>query len=188
MRISISLIVAALLALSGCAVVPATQQSAPVQPTVSLVNSLSWTNALTNQPDAMRTAWPLSSLAPHTETFPLAQVKQCDAAGVCRFGMLKAQRTLSAPRQVPGGVALDLVLDVDVSRSHAALQGGETLAMTIPSDVPALAGKRAVRKTLMLPYGKIEHFDLGFGISYDLCVKRLNAAGQALDDCAIPFI
>lgn len=179
---------AALLALAGCAALPAAHDPARTQHTVSLVNNLSWTNAVTGKPDALRTAWPLAGLARHLEQFPLAQVKQCDAAGVCQWGVLKAQRMLSAPRYIDGGVALDLALTIDVGRGRDALQGGETVAMAIPLDVPALEGKRSVRTSLVLPYGKVERIDLDFGIAYALCVQRLNPAGQPVDACDIPFL
>lgn len=179
---------AALLALGGCAALPGVHDPARTGHTVSLVNKLSWTNAISDKPDALRTAWPLAGIAQHIEQFPLAQVKQCDAAGGCKWGILKAQRMLSAPRIVAGGVALDLELFIDVGRSRSALQGGETVAMTIPSDVPALEGARIVRKSVMLPYGKVERIDLDFGIAYALCVQRLNAAGQPVDACDIPFL
>lgn len=188
MRPSISTIAAALLALAGCATVPDPHDPARAGHTVSLVNSLSWTNAVSDKPDALRTAWPLSGLAGHTEQFPLAQVKQCDAAGVCGWGVLKAQRTLSAPRYVEGGVAVDVELGLDVDRRHEALQGGEKVAMAIPADVAALTAKRTVRKSVLLQYGKVERIDLDFGIGYDLCAQRLDAAGKPVDSCKIPFM
>lgn len=188
MRPLIFITAAALLALAGCAAMPGPHDPARTNHTVSLVNSLSWTNAVSDKPDSLRSAWPLAGLTQHTEQFPLAQVKQCDAAGVCSWGVLKAQRTLSAPRYVAGGVAVDVDLAVDVERSHDALQGGETVAMAIPADVPALTAKRTVRKTLVLPYGKVERVDLDFGIGYDLCAQRLDTAGKAVDACEIPFM
>lgn len=183
-----SIAAAALLALAGCAAVPGLHDPAPTDHTVSLVNKLSWTNAVSGKPDALRTAWPLAALTDHTEQFPLAQLKQCDAAGACKWGVLKAQRVLSAPRPVAGGVAVDLALSIDVGRGRDALQGGETVAMTIPADVPALEGKRTVRKTLVLPYGKVERIALDFGIVYELCVQRLNGGGEPVDGCDIPHL
>ncbi|MCC6069973.1 hypothetical protein ACFSQU_03445 [Massilia sp. GCM10020059] len=187
MRPTISITAAALLAVAGCTVMPGPHDPARTHHTVSLVNSLSWTHAVSDKPDALRTAWPLAGLARHTEQFPLAQVKQCDAAGVCSWGVLKARRTLSAPRYVAGGVAVDVELAVDVDRSHDALQGGENVAMAIPADVPALSAKRTVRKSLVLQYGKVERIGLDFGIGYDLCAQRLDKAGNAVDACDIPF-
>lgn len=188
MRPSISIAAAALLALAGCAALPGPHDPARTNHTVSLVNSLSWTNAVSDKPDSLRTAWPLAGLAKHTEQFPLAQVKQCDPASVCSWGVLKAQRTLSAPRYVAGGVAVDVELAVDVDRSHDALQGGENVAIAIPADVPALSAKRTVRKSLVLQYGKVERIGLDFGIGYDLCAQRLDKAGNPVDACDIPFM
>lgn len=188
MRPLISITAAALLASAGCAAVRDPHDPARTRHTVSVVNSLSWTNAVSDKPDALRTAWPLSSITRHTEQFPLAQVKQCDAAGVCGWGVMKAQRTLSAPRYVAGGVAMEVELSVDVGRSHDALQGGEDVAMAIPADVPALAAKRTVRKPVVLPYGQVQRIDLDFGIGYDLCAQRLDSAGKPVDACEIPFM
>ncbi|NML63344.1 hypothetical protein HHL21_20075 [Massilia sp. RP-1-19] len=188
MRPSILLTAAALLALAGCAAMPGPYDPARTGHTVSLVNSLSWTNAVSDKPDALRTAWPLAGLTRHTEQFPLAQVKLCDAAGVCSWGVLKAQRILSAPRHVAGGVAVDVQLELDVDRRHEALQGGEKVALAIPADVAALAAKRTVRKSLVLQYGKVARIGLDFGIGYDLCAQRLDAGGKPADACAIPFM
>lgn len=188
MRPFISFTVAALLALAGCAAMPGPHDPARAGHTASLVNSLSWTNAVSDKPDALRTAWPLGGLAGHAEQFPLAQVKQCDAAGVCSWGVLKARRTLSAPRYVEGGVALEVELGLDVDRRHEALQGGEQVAMAIPADVPALTAKRTVRRSLVLQYGRVHRINLDFGIGYALCAQRLDAAGKPLDSCEIPFM
>lgn len=188
MRPFISITAAALLALAGCAAIPGPHDPARFNQTVSLVNSLSWTNAVSDKPDALRTAWPLTGLAQHTEQFPLAQVKRCDAAGACSWGVLKAHRTLSAPRHVAGGITVDVELRVDVDRRHEALQGGETVAVAIPADVPALTARRTVRKSLALQYGKVERIDLDFGIAYDLCAQRLDQAGRPVDSCEIPFM
>lgn len=188
MRLFIPFTAAALLAVAGCAATPDPHDPARAGHTVSLVNSLSWTNAVSGKPDALRTAWPLSGLAQHTEQFPLAQVRQCDAAGTCSWGVLKAKRTLSAPRYVAGGVAVDVDLTIDVDRSHEALQGGETVAMAIPADVAALTARRTVRTSLVLQYGQVQRIDLDYGIGYALCAQRLDQAGQPADDCAIPFM
>lgn len=188
MRPLISITAAALLALAGCAAIPGPHDPARTRHTASLVNSLSWTNAVSDKPDSLRTAWPVTGLTRHTEQFPLAQVKRCDAAGVCSWGVLKAQRTLSAPRYVAGGIMVDVELSLDVDRRHEALQGGETVAMAIPADVPALTAKRTVRKTLVLQYGKVERIDLDFGINYDVCAQRLDPAGRPVDSCDIPYI
>lgn len=188
MRPLVPFTAAALLALAGCAATPGPHDPARTSHTVSLVNSLAWTNAVSDKPDALRTAWPLAGLTRHTEQFPLAQVKQCDAAGVCGWGVLKAQRTLSAPRYVAGGLAVDVELSLDVDRRLEALQGGETVAMAIPADVAALTAKRTVHKSLVLQYGQVQRIDLDFGIAYDLCAQRLDTAGKPVDFCDIPFM
>lgn len=189
MRPFIPFTAAALLALAGCAVVPDQHDSARANQTVSLVNSLSWTDAVSGKPDALRTAWPLHAAgATHTEQFPLAQVKRCDAAGACSWGVVKAQRTMSAARHVAGGVALDVELALDVDRRHEMLQGAEKLVLAIPADVAALTAKRTVRKSLVLTYGKVERIALDFGIGYNICAQRLDAGGRPVDACEIPYM
>ena len=174
---------AALLALAGCAALQGKHDPARNKQTVSLVNSLAWTNAVSGNADALRTAWPLSGAGSQAEQFALAQVKRCDAAGACSWGVVKAQRTVSAPRYVAGGVALDLELALDVDRRHEVVHGGEKLALAIPADVAALAAKRTVRKPLVLTYGKVERIELDFGIGYKVCVQRIDAAGKPVDAC-----
>ena len=179
---------AALLALAGCAALPDPHDQARASQTVSVVNSLSWVDAVTDKPEALRTAWPLRAGVGHTEQFPLAQVRRCDAAGACSWGVVRAQRTISAARHVANGVALDVELALDVDRSHEILQGAEKLALAIPADVAALTAKRTLRKSLVLTYGKVERIELDFGIGYNICAQRLDAAGKPVDSCEIPYM
>ena len=174
MRLFIPLAAAASLAVAGCAATPGPYDPARTGHTVSVVNSLYWINAVRDRPDGLRTAWPLARLARHTEQFPLGQVKQCDAAGTCSWGVLKASRTLSAPRYVEGGLAVDVELAVDVDRSHEAQQGGEKVAMAIPADVAALTAKRTVRRSLVLQYGQVQRVELDFGIGYRHRINESN--------------
>ncbi|MGZ8320432.1 MAG: hypothetical protein ACXWVD_15130 [Telluria sp.] len=184
MRHAIPLFAAALLALPGCASRhdPARQQQA-----ASLVNSLTWTDAVTGKADALRSSWPFDTLNQHAERFPLAQVKRCDAAGASSWGVLDARRTITAPRYVKGGVAFDIELTLNVGRRHEALPGGEKVAMAIPADVPALEAKRTHRQSLVLEYGKVQRLDFDHGIGYDVCVQRLDAARQPVEQCPIPY-
>lgn len=174
---------AALLVLAGCASVPPAGA-----PTVSIVNSLSFTNALSGKRDGLRSAWPMHQLAQTTEKFPLAQIKQCDPAGVCSWGVLSAKRTFGQVRSLPDGVALAVELVVDVERSQRAHGNGQNAAMTIPADVAALQLKRSVKRDLVLEFGKVERIELEHGISYALCALRLDAERQPLDTCAIDYI
>ena len=175
---------AALLAIAGCSSVPPA-----AAPTVSVVNSLSFANAMSGKRDGLRSAWPMHQLAQTTEQFPLAQIKQCDQAGAaCSWGVLNAKRTFGRVRAVPAGVALayELVLDVDRSqRAHGKLQNA---AMTIPADVGALALKRTVKREVVLEYGKVQRVELEHGISYELCALRLDAERKPIDTCAIDYI
>ena len=50
--------------------------------------------------------------------------------------------------------------------------------MTIPSDVAALQSQRPLHQHLQLQYGQVQHVALEFGVAYDICVRRIDAAGQ----------
>jgi hypothetical protein len=175
---------AVLLFAAGCSTVP--QAGAPA---VSLVNSLSFDNAMTGKRDGLRSAWPLHQLAQTTEQFPLAQIKRCEQAnGLCSWGVLKARRTFGKVRALPTGVALEVELVLDVERSQRGHSAAQNAAMTIPADVTALALKRTVKREVVLEYGKVQRIDAEHGISYELCVLRLDAARNPLDKCAIDYI
>jgi hypothetical protein len=179
---------ALLLAMAGCAILPAPNDPARKQQSVSLVNRLSWTNPLSARPDGLRSAWPLASLQGHTENFPLAQLKQCDReGGACSWGVMKVSRTIGKVGYVPSGATLELALTFEVDRHLQAAPGEADNAMTIPSDVAALHASRTVRRTLTLEYGKVQHIDLDFGVGFDLCAERLNQARQPIDQCPIRF-
>ncbi|WP_181372983.1 hypothetical protein [Massilia glaciei] len=157
--------------------------------TVSLVNSLEWTNPVSGKPDGARTAWPLGDLGKHTEHFPLGQVKQCDATGaICRWGVLSAHRNIQKLRFVPGGVALDVRVVVDVDRHQEMRREGANTAMTLPSDVSALRSSKALTQSLLLEYGKVHNIDFDFGIRYRVCVQRLDAARNYVEQCPIAHI
>lgn len=174
---------AALLALAGCACV------APEPAiTVSVINSLSFDNALTGKRDGLRSAWPMDTLARTTEHFPLAQVKQCGASSaVCNWGVLNARRTFGSVKKVEGGVALELDLLVDVDRSQLVNRMDQNASMTIPADVGALKASRSVKRKLVLEYGTIHKIPLDFGISFELCALRLDAARQPMDKCELAY-
>jgi len=174
------LLLAGMVLLGGCASVP------PPAP-VSLINSLSFDNPMTGMRDGLRSAWPLARLSQTRETFPLAQVRQCDPTGVCSWGVLSAQRQFGSVRRIAGGVALMLDLNVDVDRSQQRSGPEQYGAMTIPSDVGALHATRRVRREVVLPFGTIERIDLDYGIRFELCAMRLDDAGQPIDACAIPY-
>lgn len=171
------------LALGGCA---SPHAPAPGEPSVQLVNVLSWDNALSGKRDGLRSAWPLHRLRGHDEAFPLAQVKHCQGA-VCSWGVLKARRTLRAAKATEQGVRLDLVLDVDVARSHAQRTGPQQAAVNIPADVPALAAQRHVERSVDFAYGQVTRIGFDFGIAYELCAERLDGAGKPVDRCPLPY-
>jgi len=174
---------AVLLALAGCASVP--QDSAP---TVSVINSLSFDNAMSGKRDGLRSAWPLDALRLSTEHFPLSQVKLCDQNGAaCSWGVLKARRSFGNVRKVPGGVALEVDVTVDVDRSQQANSELQNGAMTIPADVGALRAKRHVTRELVLEYGVVQRIDFDFGIRYELCALRLDVAREPIDKCEIAY-
>ncbi|SHH20889.1 hypothetical protein [Massilia sp. CF038] len=170
----------AALALAGCA-------SAPPDPPVSLINSLSFDNPMSGKRDGLRSAWPVHSLTGSSEHFPLAQLRQCDAAGNCSWGVLRAQRSFGTVRAVDGGVSLELDLMVDVDRSQHAATPQQNGSMTIPANVGALQARQHVQRALFLPYGKVETITLDFGVRFDLCAFRLDAARQPTDQCDLPY-
>ncbi|MES3022886.1 MAG: hypothetical protein V4857_15035 [Pseudomonadota bacterium] len=153
------------------------------------MNSLAWTNPLSGKPDGARTAWPVGVLGKHTEYFPLAQVKQCDAGGaICRWGVLSAHRNIQKLRFVPGGVALDVRVVVDVDRHQEMRRDGASTAMTLPPDVSALRSTKTLTQSVVLQYGKVHSIDFDFGIRYQVCVQRLDAARNNVEQCPIAHI
>jgi hypothetical protein len=176
MRPSFYLAAAALLALAGCASV-----APDAAPAVSVINSLTYDNAISGQRDGERTAWPLAGLARSSEPFPMAQVKQCDADGArCSWGVMKAQRSFGKVTLVPGGVSVELEVAVEVDRSLRNKNSEQDTTMTIPANVGALQAKRVQKRSMVLEFGKVTRIDFNYGISYEVCAQR-----QALDQCAL---
>jgi uncharacterized protein YceK len=180
-------VAATLLLLTGCASIREPDDPERKSQTVSLVNSLSWTNPMSGKRDGLRSAWPLATLDQHTEYFPLAQVRHCDKPAACRWGVLNARRSIGKIHYLPGGVTLELDLMVDVDRHQQVQRPELNAAMTIPADVPALSVKRPVKQALVLEYGKVHHIDFDYGIGFDLCVTRLDEARKSIDNCEIAF-
>ena len=186
--LTLSSLAASGLLLSACASLgtPAGLQAGQ---TVAVVNSLSWDNPLTGKRDGVRTSWPIKDGKIAAEYFPLAQLKQCDAAGnACAWGVMRAWRSAPTLAYVDGGVDVALSVAIDVARRQDARQGETQTAMAIPQDVAALAGKKQVQPRWKLKYGKVEQVDLDYGVRYQVCVQRYDAAGKAIDTCDIPFI
>ena len=182
MRHSTPLAALALLALAACAsVVPDTPT------TVSVVNSLSFDNAVSGKRDGLRSAWPAATLGGTTEQFPMAQIRHCDAAGACSWGVLKAQRSFGKVREMPRGVALDVDVVVELDRSLHTKDKGLDATLTIPADVGAIKGKLVETRSVVLEYGKVTRIDFKYGISYELCALRLDAARQPMDTCDIAY-
>ena len=176
------------LLLSACA---ATGTPAGLQPgqTVAIVNSLSWDNPLSGKRDGVRTSWPVKDGKIAAEYFPLAQLKQCDAGGKeCAWGVMRAQRSAPKLAYADGGVEVALSVSMDVARRQDARQGETQTAMAIPQDVAALAGSKQVQPRWTLQYGKVQQVELDYGVRYQMCVQRYDAAGKAIDSCDIPFI
>lgn len=172
-----------LLTLAACAqVVPDT----PV--TVSVVNSLSFDNGVSGKRDGLRSAWPAATLGGSSEQFPMAQIKQCDAAGAaCSWGVLKARRSFGKVRQVPQGLAVDVEVVVELDRSLHDRNLGLDTALSIPADVPAIKGKLVESRSVVLGYGKVTRIDFKYGISYELCALRLDDKRQPLDTCDVAY-
>jgi hypothetical protein len=187
MQRSLSLSLVAL-ALSACA--STGQQGASAsQQYVSLVNSLNWTNALSGKRDGSRSSWPLKDPAGRNEVFPLAQLKQCDQnGGACAWGVMSAHRSISGIAYGPDSVSFDLVLQIDIDRRQEMHKPEFNTAMAIPGDVATLRSTKEVRRRLTLQYGKVQHIAFDYGVGFDVCVLRYDAAGHALDTCDIAYI
>jgi len=186
-RLSLAASLSAVLLLSACASL-GHDDPAREQLSVSVVNSLSWTNPLSGKRDGARTSWPLLSAGGMQEFFPLAQLRQCQPDASCAWGVMRAERSVAGIRYLPSGLEFDLALAVDVARHQHVEQAAFSAAMTIPSDVAALQSQRQLHQHVQLQYGQVQHIALEFGVAYDICVRRIDAAGRALDNCDIPFI
>lgn len=155
---------------------------------VSIVNSLTWTNPMTGKRDGLRSSWPLKGLKGQDEQFPLAQVRECNPAGACTWGVMLAHRKLNEFTYVDGGVTVDLTLGLNIDRRQEVKRPDYQAAMAIPSDVAVIRVVRELVRKLDLKYGKVQHVDADYGVRLDVCVLRYDAAGQALDVCDIPYI
>ncbi|MCE3264763.1 MAG: hypothetical protein K0R43_3842 [Pseudoduganella sp.] len=176
------------LLLSGCAMWRNPHDPARNQQHVVVINAMTWPNAATGQLDGTRTAWPLQQLVSHEEIFPLAQLKHCPDALPCAWGVLSASRNITRYNYEPGGITLDLGLNVDVHRRQQDRRRNFHTSIAVPSDVPAISYQRVLQESVSLPYGKVYRVDMDHGITYRLCAQRVDAAGKALDLCAIPYI
>lgn len=184
----LSTFAASTLLLSACAGLDTPAGLQPGQ-TVAIVNSLSWDNPLSGKRDGVRTSWPIKDGKVAAEYFPLAQLKQCEAGGnACAWGVMRAKRSAPTLAYAEGGVDVALSVSMEVARRQDARQGETQTAMAIPQDVAALSGKRQVQPSWKLKYGKVEQVELDYGVRYQMCVQRYDAAGKAIDTCDIPFI
>ena len=174
--------------LSGCSMWRNPNDPARNQQYVVVVNSMTWPNAATGKPDGTRTAWPLQQLANHEELFPLAQVKHCPDALPCAWGVLSATRSVTRFNYEAGGVTLDLGLKVDVHRRQQDRRRNFHTSIAVPADVPAISYQHVLQESVSLPYGKVYRVDMDYGIKYQLCAQRVDAAGKPLDKCEIPYI
>jgi hypothetical protein len=180
------------IAVSACSTLPDAGNAAGTPPAqrqyVSVINSLNWTDALSGKPDGLRSSWPLESLRGHQETFPLAQIKQCNADGEgCAWGVMSAQRIITKFSYVPGGISLDMALKINIGRSAQLRQPGLDTAITMPSDVPALRWSGGGERNFMLVFGKVQRIEFDYGIGFDVCALRYDANGRALDVCDIRY-
>ncbi len=183
MRLFSLLPAVALLAVAGCASIDTLDPQRSGQ-AVSLVDSLSFTNAMSGQPDALYVARPLGGNASHTDYFPMAQLKQCGTdGGACRWGVMTAQRVLDKTRYLESGVALQVEVKVDVDRRQQVKRPDYAMAMAIPADVPALQAANTIKRDLVLDYGKVQRIEFPFGVVYHVCATRMDAARQPMDKC-----
>jgi hypothetical protein len=173
---------------SGCSMWRNPNDPAKDKQTVVVVNSLTWTNPVSGKPDGTRTSWPLSALANHEEVFPLAQIKHCPQGLPCAWGVLSAARSTTRYAYEPGGITLDLGLDVDVHRRQQDRRRNYHTSLAVPTDVPALSYQKNLLQTVALPYGRVYRVEMDYGISYAICAQRLGEDGKAIDKCDIPYI
>lgn len=174
--------------LSGCSMWRNPNDPAKDKQLVVVVNSLTWVNPVSGKTDGTRTSWPLEALANHEETFPLAQIKHCPQGLPCAWGVLSAARNITRYTYEPGGITLDLGVDVDVHRRQQDRRRNFHTSMAVPSDVPALSYQKSLLQTVALPYGRVYRVDLEYGISYTVCAQRLSSDGHPIDKCDIPYI
>ena len=191
MRLSLYLPALGLAALAGCAGGGAgtgVGGSAAGATTVSVINSLSFDNAMTGKRVGLRSAWPAATLARSKEQFPIAQIKHCEkGAPACGWGVLKAHRSFGKVQPVEGGVLVDVEVVVDVERSQHAKGKDQDATLTIPADVIALKAASAQSRSMVLKYGEVTRIDFNYGISYELCALRLDAARQPIDKCEVAY-
>jgi hypothetical protein len=182
----LSVLAASGLLLSACA--SSTPAGLQEGQTVAIVNSLSWDNPLNGKRDGVRTSWPVKHGTIAAEYFPLAQLKQCDAGGKsCAWGVMRAAQRAHAGLR--GGRRRP-----DAGRGHrrgaapGCAPGRDADGHGHPAGCGALVGKKQVQPSWKLKYGKVEQIDLDYGVRYQVCVQRYDAAGKAIDSCDIPFI
>ena len=188
MRLSLYLPALGLVALAGCAGGGAGSSAAGATTTVSVINSLSFDNAMTGKRDGLRSAWPAATLARSKEQFPIAQIKHCEkGAPACSWGVLKAHRSFGKVQPVAGGVLVDVEVVVDVERSQHAKGKDQDATLTIPGDVIALKAASTQSRSMLLKYGEVTRIDFNYGISYELCALRLDAARQPIDKCEVAY-
>ena len=192
MRSSIYVSALGLMALAGCAgsgtSTNTSATSATSATTVSVINSLSFDNAMTGKRDGLRSAWPAATLARSKEQFPIAQIKHCDkGAPACSWGVLKAHRSFGKVQPVADGVMIEVEVVVDVDRSQHAKGKDQDATLTIPADVVALKATSTQSRSMLLKYGEVTRIDFKYGISYELCALRLDAARQPVDNCEVAY-
>lgn len=176
------------LLLSGCAMWRNANDPARNKQSVVVVNSMTWPHAASGKLDGTRTVWPLEQLDNNEEIFPLAQIKHCPDALPCAWGVLSASRNITRYNYEPGGVMLELGLNVDVHRRQQVRRRNFHTSIAVPADVPAISYQHVLQESISLPYGKVYRVEMEYGITYQLCAQRLDAAGKALDKCDIPYI
>lgn len=176
------------LLLSGCAMWRNPNDPVRNKQSVVVVNAMTWPLAASGKLDGTRTVWQLEQLDNNEEIFPLAQIKHCPDALPCAWGVLSASRNITRFAYEPGGVTVDLGLNVDVHRRQQDRRRNFHTSIAVPSDVPAISYQRVLQESISLPYGKVYRVDMDYGITYQLCAQRVDAAGRPLDKCDIPYI
>lgn len=112
----------------------------------------------------------------------LMDVRSCNQAKTsCAWGIVKFAGTTEVKEVGPDGATLTIDLSYDLARSQSIAAMGQTVASTIPADVPALSGNRRFLKTVYLPYGQIRRVSFDYGVDFNLCVVPADKYGMPSD-------
>jgi hypothetical protein len=82
---------------------------------------------------------------------------------------------------------VEVAVAIAVDRSLRSKRKDLDASVSIPADVTALQASMAQSRTMVLKYGEVTRIDFKYGISYELCALRLDAARQPVDNCDVAY-